>query len=76
MTPMPWPPSVGNTSRVSAHASVYLLTLLLFMEDIRVEVYHGANSHLELLFLSFYKLCALILDDLHVFVIWISKSLM
>ena len=75
MTPMPWPPSVGNAGRVSTHASVDLLTLLLFIEDVQVEVYDRTNPHLELLFLSFNQLCALVLDDLHVFVIWVSQGL-
>lgn len=72
MTPMPRPPSVGNTSRVSTHASVYLLTLLLFIKDILVKVYDRTNSHLEILFLSLNQLSALILNDLHIFIIWIS----
>ena len=72
MTPMPRPPSVGNTSHVSTHASVYLLTLLLFIKDILVKVYDRTNSHLEILFLSLNQLSALILNDLHIFIIWIS----
>ena len=72
MTPMPRPPSVGNTCRVSTHASVYLLTLLLFIKDILVKVYDRTNSHLEILFLSLNQLSALILNDLHIFIIWIS----
>ena len=72
MTPMPWPPSICNTSRISTHASVYLLTLLLLIEDIQVKVYDRTNSHLEILFLSLDQLGALILDDLHIFIIWIS----
>ena len=72
MTPMPWPPSIRNTSRISTHASVYLLTLLLLIEDIQVKVYDRTNSHLEILFLSLDQLGALILNDLHIFIIWIS----